>query len=248
MKLFLHCCCGPCYLGVHEGLVAGDGGLRDGDELLLWYYNPNIHPADEEERRWQNLVLAAAATRRPLVRAGYEPERHLRAIAGHSGPVLRGQEQKDHAPPCRCLACYHLRLEEAARTARERGFDTLSTTLLVSPWQRHEDIVEIGREAAAAQGLAFLATDFRVNYRAGQEKAKVLGLYRQKYCGCAASRSEALEQEESRAAVKAARKEALRLEAAQNRAIKEARKAHDRARTAGPATDGAPGFGSIGNA
>ena len=79
---------------------------------------------------------------------------------------------------------YRVRLEQTAKYAKEHGYDHITTTLLVSPYQNHEAIIEAGKEIANYYGLTFLDRDFRVGFRKGQEKAKELGLYRQKYCGC----------------------------------------------------------------
>ena len=80
--------------------------------------------------------------------------------------------------------CYRVRLEQTAKYAKEHGYDHITTTLLVSPYQNHDAIIETGKEIANYYGLTFLDRDFRVGFRKGQEKAKELGLYRQKYCGC----------------------------------------------------------------
>ena len=86
--------------------------------------------------------------------------------------------------------CYRVRLEQTAKYAKEHGYDHITTTLLVSPYQNHEAIIEAGKEIANYYGLTFLDRDFRVGFRKGQEKAKELGLYRQKYCGCIFSEEE----------------------------------------------------------
>ena len=86
--------------------------------------------------------------------------------------------------------CYRVRLEQTAKYAKEHGYDHITTTLLVSPYQNHEAIIEAGKEIANYYGLTFLDRDFRVGFRKGQEKAKELGLYRQKYCGCIFSAEE----------------------------------------------------------
>lgn len=80
--------------------------------------------------------------------------------------------------------CYPVRLEQTAKYAKENGFDTISTTLLVSPYQKHDVIHSLGEKIAKEYGLEFLYRDFRVGFREGQAKARSLGLYMQKYCGC----------------------------------------------------------------
>jgi len=64
------------------------------------------------------------------------------------------------------------------------GYDAISTTLLVSPYQKHDEIRRLGEKISSVYGLEFLYRDFRVGFREGQAKARELGLYMQKYCGC----------------------------------------------------------------
>ena len=80
--------------------------------------------------------------------------------------------------------CYKVRLEQTAKYAKENGYDAITTTLLVSPYQQHNILKKQGEEIAKKYGLKFLYRDFRVGFRQGQKKARELGLYMQKYCGC----------------------------------------------------------------
>ncbi len=85
----------------------------------------------------------------------------------------------------RCVKyCYRVRLEQTARYAKEHGYDTFSTTLLISPYQNHEALKVIGEEMAKKYNLTFLYRDFRPGFKEGQAEARELGLYMQKYCGC----------------------------------------------------------------
>ena len=90
----------------------------------------------------------------------------------------------------RCRMCYAVRMEETAKFAKDNNFDAFTTTLLVSPYQKHELIIELGKIYADKYGLEFYYEDFRPGFRAGQQKAKDLGLYRQKFCGCIVSYNE----------------------------------------------------------
>ena len=80
--------------------------------------------------------------------------------------------------------CYKIRLEQTAKYAKENGYDAFSTTLLISPYQKHEELKELGQQIAKKYGLQFLYKDFRIGFREGQAKARELGMYMQKYCGC----------------------------------------------------------------
>ncbi len=173
MKILLHSCCGPCYLGVKEGLPAYS-------KLLLYYYNPNIEPAEEEGLRWKHLERAAELTGVEAYRAPYEPEKHHSITAPAKGVFKE-----------RCIHCYRLRLENTALFAYENGFNAFTSTLLVSPWQDRDILLKYGEELATRYKLRFLGDDFRLHFRAGQTHAKELELYRQNYCGCALSKIEA---------------------------------------------------------
>ena len=80
--------------------------------------------------------------------------------------------------------CYYHRMEQTVKYAKENGFDSYSTTLLVSPYQKHEHVKEIGYELAKKYDIFFYYKDFRHGYRKGQSEAKLLNLYTQNYCGC----------------------------------------------------------------
>ncbi|HOJ12221.1 MAG TPA: epoxyqueuosine reductase QueH, partial [Clostridiales bacterium] len=84
----------------------------------------------------------------------------------------------------RCAMCYTIRLDKAASFAKEHGFDAFTTTLLISPYQKHDLIKELGEKLADKYKIQFYYRDFRPGFRKGQQQAKELGLYRQKYCGC----------------------------------------------------------------
>ena len=165
MKLLLHTCCAPCSVYCVESLRG------EGIEPVSFWYNPNIHPYQEYKARRDPLKDYAAAIDLALIlREDYGLRPFVRAVAGDI----------DH----RCAYCYAVRMEETARYAAEHGFTHISTTLLVSPYQNHEGIVAAAERFAGAYGVTFLYRDFRPGFREGQAKARALGLYMQKYCGC----------------------------------------------------------------
>ena len=93
--------------------------------------------------------------------------------------------------PNRCVNyCYRARIGETVRYAKENGYDAFTTTLLVSPYQKHEELKAVCEELAEMAGVEFLYRDFRVGFRDGQAKARELGMYMQKYCGCIFSEEE----------------------------------------------------------
>ncbi|MBO6054481.1 MAG: epoxyqueuosine reductase QueH [Oscillospiraceae bacterium] len=171
MKTLLHICCAPCANQCIDAL------REEGIQLTGFWYNPNIHPYTENRSRRETVEQYCAMVELPLV------ERNEYALR----PFLRAVAQE---PENRCVTCYTLRLEAAAAAAEEGGFDSFTSSLFISPYQKHDLMREIAEEAAFRHGVQFLYRDFRPRFRAGQERARELGLYMQKYCGCIYSEEE----------------------------------------------------------
>ena len=171
MKILLHTCCAPCSIYPVEYLRS------EGMDVTGYFFNPNIHPYTEFMKRKETLEKYAAEIGLPVVfEPGYELEEFLRGAA--------------YRESYRCRACYATRLDRAARTAKAGGYDCFSTTLLVSPYQKHELIGEIGREAGDRHGITFYYADFRPGYREAAARSRKMGMYRQQYCGCIYSEKE----------------------------------------------------------
>jgi tRNA A37 threonylcarbamoyladenosine dehydratase/predicted adenine nucleotide alpha hydrolase (AANH) superfamily ATPase len=173
MKLLFHCCCGPCATNCIENLAA------ESITPVLFWYGPNIHPFTEYQNRRNALSALAALKNLELETID---EYGLRSFINEVG--------NETETPKRCEICYSIRLTKTAVYAAENGFDAFSTSLLISPYQQHDIIRRLGEELAARYGLKFLYRDFRPLFRQGQAKARDLGLYMQKYCGCIYSEEE----------------------------------------------------------
>lgn len=171
MKLLMHTCCAPCSVYCIDSL------RKEEIEPTVYWYNPNIHPYIEYKTRRDTL---REYTKSIGIEAVFHEEYGLDEFCKNVVCDLQN----------RCVNyCYRVRLEDTAKYAKENGYDTISTTLLVSPYQKHEFIHELGDKIAKEYGLKFLYRDFRVGFREGQAKARELGLYMQKYCGCVFSES-----------------------------------------------------------
>lgn len=165
MKPLLHICCAPC------SITCIDTMRQDGLAPTGFWCNPNIHPYTEYRQRKTTLEEYAKTVELPLIIGGtYGLRPFVAAVA----------DDIEH----RCGKCYQLRLEPTAQYASEHGFDAFTTTLLVSPYQNHELLVEVGQAMGEKYGVKFLPYDFRPRFREGQDRARELGLYMQKYCGC----------------------------------------------------------------
>jgi predicted adenine nucleotide alpha hydrolase (AANH) superfamily ATPase len=177
MKILVHACCAPCSTAFLAGLENELKKDETGMPHLFWY-NPNIHPFTEYQSRRDSLTAFAQDENIELIA---EDEYGLREFLS----VLSGSYNEQ-----RCLLCYRMRLEKTASLALEKGYNAFSTTLLVSPYQKHDIIQQVGEECAGQFGIEFFYRDFRPWYREGQKKAREKGRYMQKYCGCIFSEEE----------------------------------------------------------
>lgn len=185
-RLLLHSCCAPCSSYVLEYLSRYF-------RITVRYFNPNISPAEEYEKRLeeQARLLREMPMENPaeLQRPGYAPEAFYQAVKGLEH-IPEGGE--------RCFACFALRLEDAARAAKEGGFDYFTTTLSISPLKNAQKLNEIGEAMGEKYGVQWLPGDFKKKegYKRSIALSREYGLYRQNYCGCAFSKKEALERQE----------------------------------------------------
>lgn len=166
MKLLMHTCCAPCSVYCIDTL------RKENIEPTLYWYNPNIHPYMEYKSRRDTLKEYSNMINIETI---FNDEYGLKEFCKNVVDDLEN----------RCLNyCYKIRLEQTVKYAKENGFDSFTTTLFVSPYQKHEEIKRICEELAQKYNIEFIYRDFRIGFREGQAKARELGLYMQKYCGC----------------------------------------------------------------
>jgi len=176
--LFLHSCCAPCSSYVLEY-------LSEYFEITVFYYNPNIYPEEEYRKRVkeQEKLIHDMPFRHPVhfEEGPFDAKRYYDAVRGLEDEPEGGK---------RCLACFRLRLEEAAVRAAEAGADYFATTLTISPLKNAEAINTIGGELADQYGVKWLPSDFKKKngFKRSGELSREYGLYRQNYCGCVFSR------------------------------------------------------------
>lgn len=162
----LHTCCAPC-------LIYPLQRLREKKfEAEGFFYNPNIHPLSEYNRRKEAVGDFSKEAKVEIIYPENLPQEFFRAV--------NLKEDK----PQRCAACWHLRLEKTAHAAKEKGFDYFSTTLLVSPYQDQGLLKEIGNDIVKETGVGFYYEDFRSGFNKAHDEAKAKGIYCQRYCGC----------------------------------------------------------------
>lgn len=170
-KVLLHICCGPCATYPLPELL----GL--GYEVMGYFSNSNIHPYTEYIKRREGVeAYTSNIGLQVIYDDNYDPSEYFQLI--------------NHRERQRCTYCYVMRLEKAAQIARRGKFDYFSTTLLVSPMQKHDLIRELGESMGEKYGIPFLYQDFRPGFKETVTRSREMGLYRQQYCGCLYSEME----------------------------------------------------------
>lgn len=172
MRVLLHTCCSNCAIYPLETL------REKGFHITLYWYNPNIHPYTEYKLRLESLRKLQQLWKLEVI---YDEDyrefyKFIQSVAGR---------EKE-----RCSICYRLRLESAAKKAKDSGISCFTTTLLVSPYQDFDGIIKVGNELADKLDINFIAEDFRQGFKKAMMVGKALELYKQRYCGCIYSEAE----------------------------------------------------------
>lgn len=169
-KLLLHSCCGPC--STHVINV-----LKDKYDLTIFYYNPNIFPQQEYQKRLEEQKRYARIMDIDVIEGEWDESEFIKLAKGHELDKEGGE---------RCSICFRLRLEKTAKVAKENGFDVFATTLSVSPHKNTLMINKVGEEISQAEQIEFLPENFKKQngYLDSVQLSKKYNLYRQNYCGC----------------------------------------------------------------
>ncbi len=179
-KLLLHSCCAPCSSHVISFLTKYF-------DITILYYNPNISPRSEYEKRKQEQIklLDMIETKNKLdyIDCDYDNDLYNEKVKGYESCKERGE---------RCTICFNLRLQKTALLAKENNYDYFCTTLSVSPYKNSKLINEIGEKLEKEYNVKWLYSDFKKDngYKNSIELSKKYGLYRQDYCGCIYSKIE----------------------------------------------------------
>ncbi len=176
-KILLHSCCAPCSTAVIER-------LKDEYDITIFYYNPNIYPAEEyiKRKNEEKKYIEILHSKRPEIKidmldCDYDSQSFYDAVKGL---------EKEREGGARCAVCFKLRLEKTARVAKEKKYDLFGTTLTVSPHKNSDLINLIGTALEKQYDIPFLVANFKKHdgYKQSVELSKQNGLYRQNYCGC----------------------------------------------------------------
>lgn len=174
VKVLVHACCAPCSSEVINE-------LRNNADITIYYYNPNIYPYEEYEKRWEQFSKLPFDFKK--INGYYDENIYLNYV----------QDVKDlKEGSIRCYKCYDFRIRETARYAKEHGYDYFTTTLSISPYKNSKWINELCTKYSEEFGVEFIYSDFKKNdgYKKSIIISKENNLYRQEYCGCRYSLNE----------------------------------------------------------
>jgi predicted adenine nucleotide alpha hydrolase (AANH) superfamily ATPase len=168
--LLLHTCCGICGAWIPEKLSCDFN-------VTIFYYNPNIHPVEEYEKRREAVHQMSEVLKIPMIEDEYNPRVWFEKVRGQA---------LEHEGGARCLVCFEMRLRRTAEEAKRLGFDYFASTLTVGRFKPAAIINPIGERIATEVGIKFLAGDFKKQggEAESQKRGKACGIYHQNYCGC----------------------------------------------------------------
>ncbi|MBU0596655.1 epoxyqueuosine reductase QueH [Patescibacteria group bacterium] len=173
-KFLLHVCCGPCSIAIFEE-------LQNQFDLTVHFYNPNIHPVEEYDKRKSEVFKICSELNIPVVEGSYDDKRWFELTKEYKDEPESGE---------RCSICFRIRMEHSAEYARDNIFDFFSTSLTMGRNKKADVINLIGVELGEKYGVEFYEEDWKKGGR--QERADELvkkkRIYRQDYCGCVYSK------------------------------------------------------------
>jgi predicted adenine nucleotide alpha hydrolase (AANH) superfamily ATPase len=176
MKLLLHSCCAPCFGYVFEL-------LRSQYSIIAFYYNPNIAPSKEYNKRYEELKNFCNVKQVQLFEGEYDARRWTGLVKEHRFSGERSE---------RCRICYEIRLRKSFEFAKAGNIGMVATTLSISPHKDADIINSTGKNLSREFGIEFLEADFKKNdgFKKSLELSRAYGFYRQNYCGCIYSKLE----------------------------------------------------------
>ncbi|MDD5529263.1 MAG: epoxyqueuosine reductase QueH [bacterium] len=170
-KVLLHICCAPC------ATVAIETLKNEQCKIEGYFFNPNIYPEEEYQKRLQSAEKLLKILDVDLITEEYKPEDWKKTVKGMEKEKEGGQ---------RCAQCFKFRLEAAAKKAKEKNISNFTTTLTLSPHKNEKLINSIGQEIGERCSINFIKYDFKKNggFQKSITLSKQYGIYRQSYCGC----------------------------------------------------------------
>ncbi len=172
--IVLHACCAIC--SAHPVSYLKDMGYR----VIVYFYNPNIYPVQEYQKRFEAQRTLCEHFGCELVEGKCKPELYYDFVKGFEDEPEKG---------LRCDKCFELRLRKTAEFAKSIGVNEFTTSIVISPHKNFSKLTSIGERIAKETGIEYLAVDFKKKdgFLKTNKISKELNLYRQNYCGCSFS-------------------------------------------------------------
>lgn len=174
-EILLHVCCAPCSPYIIDL-------LNKDYTVILYFYNPNIHPHDEYSLRVEETEKLADDTETQLIIGEEDTQAWFGKTADLKNEPERGK---------RCTVCFEMRLDRCFQKAKDLSIENVTTTLTISPHKDAKVINEIGKDLSAKYGIEFLAENFKKQngFQKTVQAGKKYDFYRQIYCGCVYSKN-----------------------------------------------------------
>ncbi|NMB92022.1 MAG: epoxyqueuosine reductase QueH [Parcubacteria group bacterium] len=176
--LLLHTCCAPCALPLLEYLLT----FKKAEDIVLYFYNPNIFPRAEYDKRLEALKTIAKIYHLKLIVGTYEHQNWLEYLRNSLEKPLNSYQENQE----RCLKCFEFRLKQAIHWAAENHFEEWATTLSVNRFKDTNFINKYSQQLSQQFGIKYLPLnlDPYKTYQRERELVKAYNIYSQKYCGC----------------------------------------------------------------
>lgn len=170
-KIILHACCGIC--SGYPVSFLQDAGYR----VLVYFYNPNIYPLEEYQKRLAAERTICSHFGVELIEGEYDTENFYECAKGLEQEPEKGK---------RCIECFKLRLERTAKLCIAKGIKNFTTSIVISPHKNFQLLSVLGKDIAEKYALNYLDIDFKKKdgFLKTNKIARELNLYRQNYCGC----------------------------------------------------------------
>ncbi len=169
--VLVHVCCAPCMSYSFEKLIMNQY------KPAGYFYNPNIHPRREYDKRLNELLNFAGIKDYNIIIEDEHPQVWFDKVKGH---------ENDKEGGTRCEICFKMRLEKTALYAKQNNFAAFTTVLTISPHKNSSVINGIGKNISEKYGIEFIEENFKKQdgFKKSLELSKKYGFYRQNYCGC----------------------------------------------------------------
>ncbi len=148
-----------------------------GYSVIVYFFNPNIFPEEEYQKRLDAQKVLCEYFNCKLIIADYNPDEYFDFVKG-----LENEPEKG----IRCDKCFEFRLRRTAQMAQDLNIPTYTTSIGISPHKDFEKLTQIGEDIAQEFNLEYFPENFKKKdgFLKTNQISKSLGLYRQNYCGC----------------------------------------------------------------